>query len=318
MGLRVIPANLARDAKAKVTRDTAGNPGGGDAGGPRRPSGRRRTRAGAERANPESADEGAWTTELTGSQRVFPGWDGVPGYELEGRRYPGRPRADHGRTGPRGPRPGSPGEPPQFRYTPTVSQPMRVPPAAGTPWLRDESGLPGFEFDAHAPSPASMAPPEPRPRPRPALARAAPAGARAEWVRLVRSFLPEPVRRNWFAEFRSALHFRGAGTRVIIPIVAMMVFGVAVAVIAGANGSTPGPAPPPAALGFPPATLAGSQFSAAVSGRGISQMLGRVTSDGAEIVAVGSQQGARMPRAQFFVSTDDGRSWSMGRVRTPG
>ena len=43
-----------------------------------------------------------------------------------------------------------------------------------------------------------------------------------------------------------------------------------------------------------------------------------MTSDGAEIVAVGSQQGARIARAQFFVSTDDGRSWSMGQVRTPG
>jgi hypothetical protein len=147
--------------------------------------------------------------------------------------------------------------------------------------------------------------------------RAAPSGARAEWVRLVRSFLPEPVRRNWFAEFRSALHFRGAGTRVIIPIVAMMVFGVAVVVIAGAGGSHAGPTPPPAALGFPPATMAGDMFSAAASGRGISQTLGRVTSDGAEIVAVGSQQGARIARAQFFVSTDDGQSWSMGHVQTP-
>ena len=42
-----------------------------------------------------------------------------------------------------------------------------------------------------------------------------------------------------------------------------------------------------------------------------------MTSDGAEIVAVGSQQGARIARAQFFVSTDDGRTWSMGHVRTP-
>ncbi len=104
---------------------------------------------------------------------------------------------------------------------------------------------------------------------------------------------------------------------MIIPIVSMMVFGVAVAVIAGANDSHDGPAPPPAALGFPPATLAGNAFSAAASGRGISQTLGRVTSDGAEIVAVGSQQGARIARAQFFVSTDDGRTWSMGHVRTP-
>jgi hypothetical protein len=42
-----------------------------------------------------------------------------------------------------------------------------------------------------------------------------------------------------------------------------------------------------------------------------------VASDGAEIVAVGSQQGARIARAQFFVSTDDGRTWSMGHVRAP-
>ena len=43
-----------------------------------------------------------------------------------------------------------------------------------------------------------------------------------------------------------------------------------------------------------------------------------MASDGAEIVAVGSQQGARIARAQFFVSTDDGRSWAMGAVRAPG
>ncbi len=103
---------------------------------------------------------------------------------------------------------------------------------------------------------------------------------------------------------------------MIIPILAMVMFGVAVAVIAGANSQN-GPAPPPSALGFAPATLAGSAFSAAASGRGISQALGRVTSDGAEIVAVGSQQGARIARAQFFVSTDDGRTWSMGHVRAP-
>jgi hypothetical protein len=190
---------------------------------------------------------------------------------------------------------------------------MPVPPLA---WPRDEQARPGFEFDpqARTADPYGPGPFEPS---GPAPVRPAPREARGEWVRLLRSFLPEPVSRNWFAEFRSALHFRGAATRVVIPIVAMMVFGVAVAVIAGANGSHAGPAPPPAALGFPPATLAGSQFSAAANGRGISQTLGRVASDGAEFVAVGSQQGARISRAQFFVSTDDGRSWSMGRVRTP-
>jgi hypothetical protein len=258
----------------------------------------------------EPADENPWATGLTGPQRTFPVWDGVPGYEFEGRRSARRPPAEHGPAGSRGPA-SRPDPSRQFRYTPTVSQPTSAPPLA---WPREEQAAPGFEFDPHArtadafgPAPAGPAPVRPAPR-----------GARGEWVRLLRSFLPEPVKRTWFAEFRSALRFRGAGTRVIIPILAMMVFGLAVAVIAGANGSHAGPAPPPAALGFPPATLAGSQFSVAADGRGISQTLGRVASDGAEIVAVGSQQGARISRAQFFVSADDGRSWSMGHVRTPG
>ena len=51
---------------------------------------------------------------------------------------------------------------------------------------------------------------------------------------------------------------------------------------------------------FPPATLAGNDFTAAANGRGISQVLGGVASDGAEIVAVGSQQGASIARSQFF------------------
>ena len=188
---------------------------------------------------------------------------------------------------------------------------MPAPPAA---WddqpVWDDRPAPGFEFDATPQTARSN-------DAHSSHAHPGPRGAATEWVRLLRSFLPEPVKRNWFAEFRSALHFRGAGVRVIIPIVAMMVFGVAVAVIAGANSSHNGPAPPPTALGFPPATLAGNAFSAAATGRGISQTLGRVASDGAEIVAVGSQQGARIARAQFFVSTDDGRTWSMGRVRSP-
>ncbi|MGH3178754.1 MAG: WD40/YVTN/BNR-like repeat-containing protein, partial [Streptosporangiaceae bacterium] len=108
--------------------------------------------------------------------------------------------------------------------------------------------------------------------------------------------------------------FRGWGIRVAIPILAMVVFGVAVVVIAGANSGHGGPAPSAASLGFPPATLAGSDFTAAGSGRGITQTLGRVASVGHEIVAVGSQAGTRIPRAQFFVS-DDGRTWTMGTVR---
>jgi hypothetical protein len=308
---------------------------------------------------------------MTGPQRAFPVWDGVPGYEFESPRASRRPPADHPGTGPQAARgPVAPeGEARRFRYTSTVSQPMPAPPSAWprdeptpwprdapAPWSRDEPALwsrdepalwsrgepapwssdqptaPGFEFDGaphgfdgaagrfHA---AGQRADRDRDRDRDRDPerdadpdRRGPRDARTEWARLLRSFLPEPVKRNWFAEFRSALHFRGAGVRVIIPILAMVMFGVAVAVIAGANSQN-GPAPPPSALGFAPATLAGNAFSAAATGRGISQTLGRVTSDGAEIVAVGSQQGARIARAQFFVSTDDGRTWSMGHVRDP-
>jgi hypothetical protein len=133
----------------------------------------------------------------------------------------------------------------------------------------------------------------------------------------VRSVLPQPPKRNWFKEFLAALEFRGWVTRVAIPILAMIVFGVAVVVVLGANSGNVGPAPSATSLGFPPASLAGDEFTAAASGRGISQTLGQVASDGAEIVAVGSQTGARIARAQFFFSPNDGRSWTMGSVRTP-
>jgi hypothetical protein len=142
--------------------------------------------------------------------------------------------------------------------------------------------------------------------------------AHAEWNNLVRSLQPRPARRSRFAEFRAALQFRGAMLRVVVPILTMIVFGIVLAVVVGANDSHEGPAPPPAALGFAPAALAGGDFTAAATGRGISQQLTGVASNGAEIVAVGAQQGARIARAQFFVSTDDGRSWAAAAVRAAG
>ena len=247
-----------------------------------------------------TAGEESWSSGPTGPQRVLPGRDGVPGYEFEGRRTAQRPPPPSPpRRPPRSPRArraasGTP-RPSASRYPPgttsshpaSSSTPRPRPPAAQTTSARTPAALP--PTSAHGPNGAG----------------------------LLRSFLPEPARRSWFAEFRAALHFRGAGLRVIVPILAMIVFGVVVAVIAGANNSHEGPAPPPAALGFPPATLAGNDFTAAANGRGISQTLSRVASDGAEIVAVGSQQGARIARAQFFVSTDGGRTWSMGRGAQP-
>lgn len=140
--------------------------------------------------------------------------------------------------------------------------------------------------------------------------------AGAEWTKLVGSFVPEPVKRRWSRDFLDGLEFRGWGMRVAIPILAMVVFGVAVVVLTGVNGGNAGPAPPSSALGFPPATLAGNDFTAAPNGRGITQTLGRVTSVGNEVVAVGSQSGARIDRAQFFVSADGGHSWSLGTVKS--
>jgi hypothetical protein len=140
--------------------------------------------------------------------------------------------------------------------------------------------------------------------------------AGAEWTRLVRSLVPEPVKRRWSREFMAGLQFRGWGVRVAIPILAMVVFGVAVVVLTGVNSGNAGPAPSAAALGFPPATLAGHDFTVAASARGITQTLGQVTNVGNEVVAVGSQAGARIARAQFFVSADGGRSWTLGTVRS--
>jgi hypothetical protein len=265
-------------------------------------------------------------------------WSGTaPGFEFEARRpRPGRGlrRAQPGRSrhpqDPPGPVGDPDGEPRRFRYTPTVSQSLSAPPQD---WPAEPVATPGFEFDDRGPGggappyapgprpPAAAAPGPHRPGPHRADPRRAgprpmARAATAEWARLVRSFVPEPVKRRWSRQFLDGLEFRGWGVKVAIPILAMVVFGVAVVVIAGANSGNAGPTPPAASLGFPPATLAGNDFMAADTGRGIRQTLGRVASDGDEIVAVGSQAGARIARAQFFVSGDDGRSWTMGTVRS--
>ena len=199
---------------------------------------------------------------------------------------------------------------------------MQAPPQA---WPDDVFVPPGFEFGKlSAPGtgfPPSAHPSGPLPGPipgRPSGRRAdGPGAGRAAGAEsgLLRSLLPQPARRRWSREFVNGLEFRGWGIRVAIPILAMVVFGVAVVVIAGANSGHAGPTPSAASLGFPPATLAGNDFTAAGSGRGITQTLGRVASVGHEIVAVGSQAGTRIPRAQFFVSGDDGRTWTLGAVR---
>lgn len=336
---------------------TTGNHEADGTGASSRPPGRRRPQPRAsrpQRAAPPSQQPPSQqppSQQPPGQQasRWADHFGTVPGYEFEGRRpQPGRPT-------PPGPAwdehqaatPG--GEPPRFRYTQTVSQ---APPQA---WADDQAARPGFEFDRPArsagafhrdpfpagsgfvylssPHPWADDPPVPTqlgpaqlspgsvPQARFARAAAPPRpevrSARAEWVRLLRSFVPQPVKPSWFSRFAAALEFRGAALRVVLPVLAMIVIGVAAVVLAGADSGRSTPPPAVGSAGFPPATLAGGDFAVTDDGRGIDQTLGRVASDGDEIVAVGSQTGARIARAQFFFSPNDGGSWSMASVRTP-
>ena len=128
-----------------MTRDTASNPGGGGTRGPRRP---------ADRRHPDAATAGdeSWSSGLTGPQRAFPAWDGVPGYEFEGRRASRRPPPPEAPP-PEAPAPEAPAPeagPRRFRYTPTIGQPMPAPLAWDDQPARDGQRAPGFEFDATA------------------------------------------------------------------------------------------------------------------------------------------------------------------------
>jgi hypothetical protein len=104
--------------------------------------------------------------------------------------------------------------------------------------------------------------------------------------------------------------------RVAVPV-AVIALGVASGVIVNANSDG---RPIPSSPAFRAAILAGKDFTPYAPGstRGITLSEGRVASSGAEIVAVGAETGQRVPRAQFFVSLDDGRSWGLGTVSAAG
>ncbi len=105
--------------------------------------------------------------------------------------------------------------------------------------------------------------------------------------------------------------------RVAVPVI-VIALGIAVSMIVSANndGHLPSASPP----SFPAAILAGQDFTPYTAGstRGVTLSEGRVASSGAEIVTVGAETGQRVPRAQFFVSLDDGRSWNLGTVSAAG
>jgi hypothetical protein len=253
-------------------------------------------------------------------------WDArhadVPGYEFES----GRPRPAHQhRRRPQPPPPPEPaparGEdpypptggnrppgPPRLRYTPTVSA------GAQAPLPQDR---PGYEFDGAFPvarraaqNHAAYRPPIPPHRP------AAREPAHAEWSRLLRGLLPQPEKATLTRKFLANLQFRGWGLRVALPIVTMIAIAVAVVIVLGGGVGTQ--APSIADLGFPPAAPAGHDFTAAAGARGVTVSLGRVASDGAEVVALGAETGLQVPRAEFLISQNDGGSWSLASESAAG
>jgi hypothetical protein len=104
--------------------------------------------------------------------------------------------------------------------------------------------------------------------------------------------------------------------RVVVTVTVMAV-GVASGLIVSVNNDKHHA---PAASFFPPATPAGQDFTpySAESTRGVTLSEGRVTSAAAEVVAVGAETGQLVPRAQFFVSRDNGKSWALGPVSAAG
>jgi hypothetical protein len=93
--------------------------------------------------------------------------------------------------------------------------------------------------------------------------------------------------------------------------------GVSVFVTVNKNHAQAQTAPSP---DFVSATIASQDFApyTASSSRGITQSEGRLAGSGTEIVATAAQTGQRVPRAQFFVSLNDGRSWALGSLTAAG
>ena len=187
-----------------------------------------------------------------------------------------------------------------------------------------DEATPGYEFgyapDASPPEQENLLalPPggEPGRRAR-KQERHEPVGAGRGWLRDLVS--PRPA-AGGTAEHGQALPppLSAAGikrwaVRVALPMISMVAVGVAVVATFGGGSGGAGPAPATLSVGFPPATAA-CVFGTTPGdeARGISQSLTRVASSGSQVVAVGSQAGARISRAQFFVSANGGQTWRLG------
>ena len=207
-------------------------------------------------------------------------WSGTaPGFEFEGRRsrpardpapQPGRGRDPQSRPGREGPR-DTQSEDSRRRAAAFPVHADGKPAAVGAAAGRGPTTISPPCPDSNSMtvrSPAPRSPPDPArtrvPRPgdakRARRRRPSPSGPNCSARCCPSRSNAAGPRSSW-----PRLEFRGWGVRVAIPILAMVVFGVAVVVIAGANSGNAGPTPPAASLGFPPAALAGNDFTVAAS-----------------------------------------------------
>jgi hypothetical protein len=122
----------------------------------------------------------------------------------------------------------------------------------------------------------------------------------------------------------SPWHVRRGVWQAALAVIVILVLVVAGFLVlgrtGGASGGSAGPAAGQAAvLRYPPARLAGADFGTdpGQQARGIFQSVSSVAAAGRTIVAVGSMTGQWIPRAQFLVSADGGRSWRLAQVRAP-
>jgi hypothetical protein len=203
-------------------------------------------------------------------------------------------------------------------------------------------GEPGFEFGYSAPGGAFRpGPPGPpgfeftgsgrmsRPAVRPPFSLSAGPGQRREAPDTVQAgWGRRPARGPRPAAKRGSAHppplsqegVKRWALRVALPVVSMVAVGIAAVAAFGGSSGAAGPAPATLNVGFPPATPAASAFTGtpADQARGISQSLSQVASSGSVVVAAGAQAGARIGRAQFFMSGDSGRTWRLGSERARG
>lgn len=133
---------------------------------------------------------------------------------------------------------------------------------------------------------------------------------------------PDPGPRPAHGTVHGTVRGAARTPKIAVTVVALGA-AISLGIVVSANNHgprTPAATSPFAGPAFPPVTFAGQDFAPylAESTRGITQLQGRVASSGNEVVAVGAETGQLVPRAQFFVSLNDGRSWTLGTVTASG